>query len=121
MTFEQHPHRRYRIRAADPIEVALHELSSGAVIGAPPECIFVVVSNIAPGVRLRFFIVGAANADTDIPGDEAHFVFEAFVPEPHQDVEARLRKAYQAFGMSNTVRQERGAIVVRGEQLGAAS
>jgi hypothetical protein len=45
------------------------------------------------------------------------------LPEPHQEMEARVRKAYppSAVGTSNAVNPERGAIIVRKKRLGAAS
>jgi hypothetical protein len=97
--FERHPRRRYRLRRADPIEVALHELLTGAAIKPGPErSIFVVVSNIAPAVTPRFFILGPAAGETDLSDAEAHFVFVCFVPEHMQGIEAALRAALSKGG-----------------------
>jgi hypothetical protein len=92
--FERHPRRRYRVRDADPIEVALRELSTGEAIMKPPgRKIFVVVSNIAPDVRMQFFVDGPETGGTDLTEAQARFVFEIFVSEHLQEIEARARKA----------------------------
>jgi hypothetical protein len=92
--FERHPRRRYRVRDADPFEVALSELSTGEAIMKPlGHKIFVVVSNIAPEVRMQFLIQGPETGETDLTEAQARFVFGRFVPDHLQEMEARMRAA----------------------------
>jgi hypothetical protein len=92
--FERHPRRCYRVRDADPIEVALSELSTGEAIMKPlGHKIFVVVSNIAPDVRMQFIIQGPETGETDLTEAQARFVFGCFVPDRLQEMEARMRAA----------------------------
>jgi hypothetical protein len=97
--FERHPRRRYRVRDADPIEVALSELSTGEAIMKPLGCkIFVVVSNIAPDVRMQFIIQGPETGETELTEAQARFVFGCFVPEHLQKMEARMRASLSKNG-----------------------
>jgi hypothetical protein len=67
--FERFPHRQYRMRRMGRAEVGqLEALHGGSIVNEPGDAPFVLVKNIAPGVRLRVFVPGPADEDgSDAP------------------------------------------------------
>src|ERR1700712_5341676 len=62
--FERVPHRSYRYRRAGRPEMAQLEAVYGAPVFADPGSVpFVLIKNLAPGVRLRAFVNGPADED----------------------------------------------------------
>ncbi len=78
--FLRRPDRSYRIRRA-----FRQEIEANALVGEIPTqpgaglAYFVLVRQIAPGNRLRCFIQGPADADTDIPEAAVRELYEAKV------------------------------------------
>ncbi|TXN14699.1 hypothetical protein FV219_03265 [Methylobacterium sp. WL122] len=67
--FERFPHRQYRMRRMGRAEIGqLEALHGGSIINEPGDAPFVLVKNIAPGVRLRAFVPGPKDEDgSDAP------------------------------------------------------
>ena len=101
--FDRFPGRAHRARIASIAELDQNALMSGETDKAPEpgRRWFVVVRQIAPGVRLRLFSESAADADVDCMTEaEARDVFE-FVAAGHPfaaQLEARLRAAVAKRG-----------------------
>ena len=76
--FERRPDRKHRVRLASQAEIGHQELLAGGPLAIPPGCcIFTLVRNIAPGVRLRLFTAAPEGAETDLSEDIARAIFEA--------------------------------------------
>ena len=67
--FERFPHRQYRMRRMGRAEIGqLEAVCGGSIVNEPGDVPFVLVKNIAPGVRLRAFVPGPADEDgSDAP------------------------------------------------------
>ncbi|MCC0809123.1 hypothetical protein FPV16_23470 [Methylobacterium sp. W2] len=67
--FERFPWRQHRFRRLAQAELAQLEEATGAILFVPSqaESIFVLVKNLAPGVRLRMHVLGP----NDQTGDDA--------------------------------------------------
>jgi len=95
--FERFSHRKHRVRLASHAEIGQHELLEGKPIFLPEGCrIFVVVRNIAPGIRLRSYTRGVEGAETDVSESIALAIFEASATPKTWEIEAQLRKAAEA-------------------------
>ena len=49
--FERFPHRQHRMRVAAAAEIEQQAILNGAPLSRPGSCIYVVVKNVAPGMR----------------------------------------------------------------------
>jgi hypothetical protein len=95
--FERFSHRKHRIRLAGRAEIEQQELIQGAVLWAPPPCrVFVVVRNIAQGIRLRLFTYGIEGCETDMTEEMAAAIFNDRATPRTWEIEARLRRAAEA-------------------------
>ncbi|MCJ2111901.1 hypothetical protein MKK64_11905 [Methylobacterium sp. E-025] len=67
--FERFPHRQYRMRRMGRAEISqLEAICGGSIVNEPGDAPFVLIKNIAPGVRLRAFVPGPADEDgSDAP------------------------------------------------------
>src|SRR5690349_16440741 len=89
--------RTHRIRRASQAEAAINALLDERWRDLPEDmAAFVAIKQIAPGVRLRTFLCGAADNDTDVAESEARELFERFNASP----QAKLveRQIEEAFG-----------------------
>ncbi|MDP4006520.1 hypothetical protein [Methylobacterium sp. NEAU K] len=69
--FERFPHRSYRYRRAGHPEMAQLEAVYGApIITEPGSVPFILIKNLAPGVRMRAFLPGPDNEDGSSATDE---------------------------------------------------
>lgn len=70
--FERFPWRQHRLRKLARAEIAQLEdaLDGEVVIGDPTAALFVLIKNLAPGVRLRAHIPGPANQTGDDATEE---------------------------------------------------
>ncbi|MCC0808061.1 hypothetical protein FPV16_17900 [Methylobacterium sp. W2] len=67
--FERFPHRQHRVRRLSKAELAQFEEATGTTLLVPSQAdaLFVIIKNLAPGVRLRIHTLGPA----DETGDDA--------------------------------------------------
>src|SRR4051794_33085449 len=76
--FERFPHRSHRMRIASKLELAalrvVDPTGSGASAG---QRAYVLVKQIAPGLRTRVFFVARANEDSDLSEEAARAVYES--------------------------------------------
>lgn len=94
--FDRFPHRQHRVRVASVAEREQEELMRGHSVWLPPGCLhYTVVKNIAPGVRLRLFIVGPDDADCDVTEQLAAAVYLNNATEYTRRVEADMRQALE--------------------------
>jgi Spy/CpxP family protein refolding chaperone len=93
--FEQHPDRKHRLRLASEGEIADSEFLSGKVESLPPRfCHFVIVRKISPRFRLRMFVTGPEDTETDIEEVVAQKYFDACATPQARELEATtLRRA----------------------------
>ncbi|WP_419828348.1 hypothetical protein [Methylobacterium sp.] len=62
--FERFPHRSYRYRrAGHPEMVQLEAVYGAPIITEPGSVPFILIKNLAPGVRMRAFLPGPADED----------------------------------------------------------
>ena len=90
--FERFPHRQHRMRIAGVAEIEQQAILNGAPCSRPGRCIYVVVKNVVPGVRLRLLVRGADGMDTDIDEAAARKIFESAAPRDAWKVEAEMRR-----------------------------
>lgn len=95
--FERFPHRQYRMRRMGRAEIGqLETVCGGTVFTDPGDAPFVMVKNIAPGVRLRAFVPGPANEDgSDAPEGGIAILWAQYAARhPHfAEKETMLRRA----------------------------
>ncbi|TXN15887.1 hypothetical protein FV219_01580 [Methylobacterium sp. WL122] len=100
--FERFPHRQYRMRRMGRAEIGqLEAVSGGSILSEPGDAPFVMVKNIAPGVRLRVFVPGPADEDgSDAPEGGIAILWAQYAARhPHfAEKEAMLRKAAALHG-----------------------
>jgi hypothetical protein len=97
--FERFPSRQHRVRLASQAEIKQQEILNGATLAVPTGCrIFIVIRDIAPGVRLRLFTFGLEGAETDLPETTARAIFEAAATPRTWEIEAQMRKAAEVRG-----------------------
>ena len=88
--FERFPHRQHRIRIASQVEIAQLEIIEGKPVLLPDGCrVFTVVRNVAPGIRLRVFVLGIEGSDLDEASARA--IFEMAAPPQFWEIEAEMR------------------------------
>jgi hypothetical protein len=90
--FERFPHRQHRLRIANRVEIEQHTNIIGAEMVLPSKQFFVVVRNVAPGVRLRLIIIGPHDADIDLSEQQARLIYEIHNNEKYREIEAQLRE-----------------------------
>jgi hypothetical protein len=92
--FERFPHRSHRFRLASQAEIAQRAILTDAAGPLPKQFRhFVAVRNIAPGVRLRNFVIGYDGAETDLDEVTACAVYDSAATDKTRWIEAQLRKA----------------------------
>lgn len=75
--FRRRPDRQHRVRLVSRAEIALNNLVGGQHAEPPAGCShFVVVKQLAPGVRTRVFLVAASDASTDVAESAARAIFD---------------------------------------------
>ena len=90
--FERRPDRQHRVRLAHSAEIEQHEILDGP-IAAPTGCqVFVAVKNIAPGHRLRLFVLGIEGSETDLSEEEACAIYEMPQTDKSREVEEAMRQ-----------------------------
>ena len=90
--FERRPDRQHRVRLAHSAEIEQHEILDGP-IAAPTGCpVFVAVKNIAPGHRLRVFVLGIEGGETDLNEEEACAIYEMSQTDKSREVEEAMRQ-----------------------------
>ena len=95
--FERFFWRTHRIRRASQAEVATNALLDARWRHLPKgAAVFAVLKQVAPGVRMRLFLWGPPDNDTDATESEARELFERFSASP----QARLVACQmaEAFG-----------------------
>ena len=90
--FERFPHRKNRVRFAGKAEVDQHSIVDGNPPPPPGYRFYVAVRNVAPGYRLRQFIVAAEGLETDLPEEAAWMIYEQALTPKMREVEADLRR-----------------------------
>jgi hypothetical protein len=91
--FERFPDRTHRLRLASPAEIEQYDIIEGKAWMPPGFRMYVAVKKIASDARMRSFVRGLADWETDVPEATARAVWEA-VSNPHRDmIEAKLQKA----------------------------
>ena len=88
--FERRPERQHRVRLAHSAEIEQHEILDGP-IAAPTGCL-VAVKNIAPGHRLREFVLGIEGSETDLSEEEACAIYEMPQTDMSREVEEATRQ-----------------------------
>ena len=75
--FLRRPERQHRVRISHPAEIEQLRIVSGKPTKVPTECRhFTVIRNVATGVRMRLLVTYHADAETDLPEEVAHAIFE---------------------------------------------
>ncbi len=88
--FERFPHRQHRVRIASQVEIAQLGIIEGKPVLLPDGCrVFTVVRNVAPGIRLRVFVLGIEGSDLDEANARA--IFEMAAPPQFWEIEAEMR------------------------------
>ncbi|MEE7450007.1 hypothetical protein MRF4_20570 [Methylobacterium radiotolerans] len=100
--FDRHRGRTYRLRLASQAERQQVELIQGGSLNlTPDQAAFVVMKQLAPGVRLKATSIGPRESiGEDLTDAEAGSVFEGYAdihPEMRQR-EAMMRAAYVRLG-----------------------
>ena len=94
--FERHVGRRHRLRLAGQSEVRMLEEVHGAehLRTVPGNRWYCSVRQIEPGARVRHFVQNEAGLDTDIPEDQARWLFDHLAPPESQaaKAEASIRR-----------------------------
>jgi hypothetical protein len=98
--FERFPHRQHRMRIAGAAEIEHEAILNGALYAPPGSCIYVVVKNVAPGMRLRLLFRDPDGADTDIDEAAARAIFDERSAARHLEVEAEMRRLAEVLGMT---------------------
>ena len=92
MYFERFPHRQHRVRLAGQAEVEQHDI----VDDGPPlqdgYRLYVAVRNVAPGARLRQFLVAPEGRETDLSEATARVIFEKAAAPWIREIEADMRR-----------------------------
>lgn len=93
--FQRQPWRSYRLRVS-----ARAEVQAGAVLGSLetrlPDGLayYTAVRQIAPGIRTRKFLIGAASKDVDLSEDVCRRIYQTAGGIPQmKDIERRLEQA----------------------------
>ncbi|KQS85266.1 hypothetical protein ASG32_18615 [Methylobacterium sp. Leaf361] len=110
--FDRHHARTYRLRLASQAERQQIELIQGGSLNlTPDQAAFVVMKQLAPGVRLKATVIGPRESiGEDFTDAEAGSVFEGYAdihPEMRQR-EAMMRAVYVRLGGTPPDQQEGG-------------
>lgn len=110
--FDRHVGRAYRLRLASWAERQQIELVQGGRLDpTPDQAVFVVMKQLAPGVRLKATVFGPRESiGEDLTDAEAGSVFEGYAdihPEMRQR-EAMMRAAYVRLGGTPPDQQKGG-------------
>lgn len=94
--FERHAHRSYRVRTASQPEIA-----TMGVLGEPkilPDELawFVAVRQIAPGIRLRHYLLSRRGAETDLSEAMCRAIYDAQQTERRAEIERSLERVAEA-------------------------
>ena len=88
--------REHRVRLASRAEIDQHEIIEGPIF-LPDGCrTFVVVRNIAPVFRLRWFVGGIEGSETDLDDSTARQIFEMSATPQTWVIEAQFCKTAEA-------------------------
>ena len=90
--FERRPDRQHRVRLASQAEVEQHTIVDACP--SPPDGyrLYVAVRNVAPGARLRQFLVAPEGRETDLSEAVARVIFEKVAVPWVGEVEADMRR-----------------------------
>ena len=96
--FDRWPHRTYRVRLVSTAERKQLELFQGRPIKpGPDQAVFVVMKQLAPGVRMKATIVGPSESiGEELTDAEAGSIYEGYA-DIHPEVRRReemMRAAY---------------------------
>jgi hypothetical protein len=110
--FDRWPHRTYRVRLVSAAERKQVELFQGRPIRPDPDqAVFVVMKQLAPGVRMKATIIGPCESiGEELTDAEAGSVYESYA-DLHPQVrerEAMMRAAYVRAGGTPPNQQEGG-------------
>jgi hypothetical protein len=89
--FERFPWRSHRVRLASRAECEQLEVLCGHRVLSPDSRWYIAIRNVAPGLRIRIYIVGLADNETDLSEMEAALIYEAHVGERGRQIEAIMR------------------------------
>lgn len=93
--FDRYPSRTYRVRLLSHAERRQAEIIQGRpIVPAPGQAVFVVMKQLAPGVRMKANVVGSrAYVGDELTDDEARGVYEDFADlfPQMRDREAAMR------------------------------
>jgi hypothetical protein len=93
--FERFPQRKFRIRLAGQAELDQQELINGRLQNCSSDnLLYVLVKNIKPSARMRVFVLGPDDLDTDLQDDTLRMCWDIVASEGVQTFEATARKIY---------------------------
>jgi hypothetical protein len=94
--FEQHPHRRHRIRVSHLAEIAQNEIIDGKPWTPPPGWKwFTIVRNMVSGVRTRLYSIYYDDAPTDVDEATARKIYQYLETERTRTLEAEFLRAME--------------------------
>jgi hypothetical protein len=97
--FERFSGRQHRVRLSSAAEIEQTEILQGEPAWLPAGYRwFTVVRNVAPGARLRLFVLYQEDAETDLDEATAREIFLSAATPHMWKIEAQLRKAVDARG-----------------------
>jgi hypothetical protein len=88
--FERFPHRQHRLRLASQAEIEQTKVIGQDMWLPSDRQHYVVIRNVAPGMRLRHSIVGPRDAETDVSEAEARALYEIVETEESRLIEAEM-------------------------------
>ncbi len=96
--FERHVHRSYRVRTASQPEITtMGVLEEPKAL--PDELAWLVaVRQIAPGVRLRHYLLGLRGADTDVSEAMCRAIYDAQRSDQRAEIERKLEALAKGGG-----------------------
>ena len=87
--FDRHRDRNHRLRLAGQAEVEILQEIHATEFRIPPgERLYCVVRQIEPGTRMRNYVPNERELDTDIPEDQAAWLFDHLSPAGSQGARA---------------------------------
>lgn len=91
--FERFPHRQHRIRLKSQAEIDQLTLLDGKPPWIPQGFrLFTVVRNVAPGYRLRLFVLSPEGSETDLSEATCRAVFERAATPEFWEIEAATHR-----------------------------
>jgi hypothetical protein len=95
--FQRFLDRKHRVRLTSRAEIEQREIVEGKSFSPPPFCrAYIAVKQIVQGIRLRLFVYGLENADTDMDEATARAIYESAAGPRTREIENAMREAAEA-------------------------